>query len=457
MRDIMLFMFVMVMLSLAFKNVFSSYLVWTWTAVVFPTAWVYGFMTSSRLNLVFALLTLTLMLVKKQGLNPFRVHRTTGLILLFFGHASLCALFAFPNNPHNATYYEIFFKSLVLALLLPNFITSRLRFHAFLATLVLGMGFLAGVEGLKSIKTLGSHPIRGMHVGMLSDNNHFAAGIVTFLPISMYMAQRSAHRWARILLWCVFAVAVFCVLGSRSRGGFVGLLAVGLCLVVVSRNKLRSLAIVGVLASLFVAYAPEDITGRLDTIKSAKEEDMSFKARMIAWRVSSAVAMDHPVFGGGLHSIQVQSVWERYLREPGLFPNWELPDSEPFARAAHSIYFEVMGDQGFVGLGLFLLLMANAYYTLFQISRMTKKRADLKWANELAFTFVMCLVGYMVTGAAVSLAYLEFYYIVLMSIEVLRQLVLKHLAKDAERARLAAQAETDAWVAKRRQALRGAR
>lgn len=428
MRDLLLAAFVMCFIVLGMRSAFSSYLVWTWTAVVFPTAWVYGFMTQSRLNLLFALLTLVMLLIRKENLEPFRMNRTTVLILIFLGHASLCALFAIPGNPGNAVYYEVFVKSLALALLLPVVVTTRVRLHAFLAVLVVGFGFISGLEGLRSMYTLGAHPIRGIHVGMLSDNNHFAAGIVMFIPVALYMAQHSGVRLTRQLAWAVFAVAVFCVLGSRSRGGFLGLLIVGFCLIMVSRHRIRMLVLSGLLGALFVAYAPDDMTGRLDTIKTARSDDSSFRSRLIAWRISSAVAVDNPVLGGGFHAVQYSPTWQKYMNEPGLFVGVEMPPAEDFGRAAHSIYFEVLGDLGFVGLFMFLALLANAYFTLFRLSRITKGRADLKWARDLAFTLMLCLVGYNVSGAAVSLAYYEFAYILLMLVEVLRQLVGRQLS-----------------------------
>lgn len=429
MRDVLLALFVLLFISMAFRHVFASYLVWTWTAVVFPTAWVYGFMTSSRLNLLFALLTLVMMVVHRQRLEKWAFHRTTVLILIFLAHATICAAFGLPNNPNNATYYETFIKSLLLALLLPVFVNSRLRLQAFLCVLVLGFGFLAGLEGLRSMYTLGTHPIRGIHVGMLSDNNHFAAGIVTFLPIAIYMAQHAGNKHARLLLWALVAVTVFCVLGTRSRGGFVALMAVGLVLILVSRQRIKMLLLSTVLGALFVAYAPSDILGRLDTIQTAKEEDRSFQGRLIAWRTSSALAMDRPLIGGGFHAVQAQTVWNKYAHETGLFVGMDIPsDQEPHARAAHSIYFEVMGDLGFVGFFMFLLLLANAFWTIWRLGRITRKRPELQWARDLAFTLMLCLVGYSVAGAAVSLAYLEFFYILLMLVEVVRQLVNRQLA-----------------------------
>jgi hypothetical protein len=81
---------------------------------------------------------------------------------------------------------------------------------------------------------------------------------------------------------------------------------------------------------------------------------------------------------------------------------------------------------------LFLLLLANAFWSLWRLGRITRNRADLRWARDLSFTLMLCFVGYSVAGAAVSLAYLEFFYILLMLVEVVRQLVFRQLAASGQ-------------------------
>jgi probable O-glycosylation ligase (exosortase A-associated) len=431
MRDLMLLGFVLMYIALAFRSPFVSYLVWAWTAMVFPTSYMYGFMTGSRLNLVFAVLTVVLLAVNRQKLKSFELNRTTVLLLLFIVHGSLCAALALPGNAINATYYEIFLKSVVLALLLPVVVSDRLRLHAFLLVVVLGVGFIGGIDGLRVVATAGGHKNQGMEVGMFSDNNHFAAGIVMFVPLAMYVAQHSGHKLVRWVAWSIFVLCVFSILSSRSRGGFVALLVVGLCVLIVSRQRFRNAVIAVILGFVFVAYAPDDVMQRLDTIDTAKTEDGSFRERLMAWRVSSAVALDNPIFGGGFHAIQNRGIWMRYSLDPGLFARVDTPDPSQslFARAAHSIYFEVMGDMGFVGLAIFLALLFNAFFTLYWLGIRVRKDPRLRWARDLAFTLFTCLAGYSVAGAAVSLAYLEFFYILLLLVEVLRRLVAQQLAE----------------------------
>ena len=120
----------------------------------------------------------------------------------------------------------------------------------------------------------------------------------------------------------------------------------------------------------FLAFAPDDITSRLTTIKEAGE-DSSFMGRVIAWKISSAIALENPVFGGGFHAVQVQAIWDKFKMSPGLLGFLNLPVPEFSAKAAHSIYFEVMGDLGLVGLALFLFILLRALWNRRIIKGMT--------------------------------------------------------------------------------------
>lgn len=96
------------------------------------------------------------------------------------------------------------------------------------------------------------------------------------------------------------------------------------------------------------------------------------------------------------------------------------PPPLPYARAAHSIYFEILGDLGFVGLSLFLAMIANAFLTARKIRQMVAHRPELVWARDLSDALRLGLIAYCVGGGGVSLAYLDLFYMTIMLMEVIR-------------------------------------
>jgi len=104
-----------------------------------------------------------------------------------------------------------------------------------------------------------------------------------------------------------------------------------------------------------------------------------------------------------------------------------VPEFHP--KAAHSIYFEVMGDTGIVGLLIFLSILGQSLWSRFQIVRMIDRaNTQLAWARDMADMLMVSLVAYLVGGSVASLGYFEVVYMLIMLMELLR-LHVKRLSK----------------------------
>lgn len=420
MRDAVFALMVLCVLPLAIARPFNAYLLWGWTGLLVPTAYFYGFMTNARVNLMFAVLTLGMVLVGKVKWSDYQPNRVTWLYLLWALHATLAFLFAYGNNPYNAQYYEILIKGLLFALMMPFFVRERVHFHAMFIVIALGLGIHGLLNGLKSLATAGGHNMLGPVGTMLADRNHLSTVLALVLPILFYLQMYAASRLLRLAYLGGFCLLVLAILGGGSRAGFIAVSVVGLWLVLTTRRKGLALALVVATAAGFLVYAPDDITSRLSTIKEA-DEDSSFIGRVIAWKISSAIALANPALGGGFHAVQVQSIWDTFKTAPSLLGFLNLPVPEFSAKAAHSIYFEVMGDMGFVGLGFFLYMMGRTIWSRFTIKRLTNHRvAENQWARDMADMLMLSILAYLVGGASVSVAYIEIIYVIGMLMELLR-------------------------------------
>ncbi|WP_374521898.1 putative O-glycosylation ligase, exosortase A system-associated [Hydrogenophaga sp.] len=420
MRDAVFALMVLCVLPLAIARPFNAYLLWGWTGLLVPTAYFYGFMTDARVNLTFAMLTLGLIVLGKVKWRDYQPNRVTWLYLLWALHATLAFLFAYGNNPYNAQYYEILIKGLLFALAMPFFVRERMHFHAMFIVIALGLGIHGVLNGLKSVASAGGHNMLGPAGTMLEDRNHLSTALALALPILFYLQTYAANRLLRIAYLGGFCLLVLAILGGGSRAGFIAVSVVGLWLVLTTRRKGLALALVMAAVVGFFAFAPEDITSRLSTIKEA-DEDSSFMGRVIAWKISSAIALANPVFGGGFHAVQVQTIWDTFKTAPSLLDLLNLPVPVFSAKAAHSIYFEVMGDLGFVGLGLFLFIMLRAIWSGLNIKRMAAQLGpSFQWARDMGDMLMLSILAYMVGGASVSIAYLELIYVIVMIMELLR-------------------------------------
>jgi probable O-glycosylation ligase (exosortase A-associated) len=426
MRDLMFALMMLVAVPLAFARPFNAYLLWAWTAVVIPTSYFYGFMASARLNFLFAILTLLLIALGRVPWKSYQANRVTWWYLVFLVHATLVFIFAYPGNSQNSTYYELILKGFLFALVMPFFVRERVHMHALILVIVLGFGLHGVLNGMKTIATAGGHTVLGPAGTMIGDRNHLSTALALTLPLLYYLFQQSSHRLVRLGFLGAFVLVALAIAGSGSRGGFIALAVVSAWLVMTSRKRWSALALLAVMAVAFVNLAPEQWFSRLSTIEEAGE-DASFMGRVIAWQISSAIALDNPVFGGGFHAVQIQGIWDQFKGAPSLLGFLNLPVPEFTAKAAHSIYFEVMGDMGFVGLFIFLGILLQAIRTRYVIKRQLKDMGpQWLWARDMADMLMLSIIAYMAGGASVSLAYFEIIYMVIMLMELLRIHVVKH-------------------------------
>jgi probable O-glycosylation ligase (exosortase A-associated) len=153
---------------------------------------------------------------------------------------------------------------------------------------------------------------------------------------------------------------------------------------------------------------PQQWFDRMETIKTY-EQDGSAMGRINAWRMAFDMAKDRPL-GGGFDAFNE----EMFVRYTGSGEN--VHDS-------HSIYFEVLGEHGFFGLALFLLLGFLTWRTASKVVKRTRGDPQNRWLADLASMIQVSLVGYASGGAFLGLAYFDFYYTLVAVVVVCSRLL----------------------------------
>lgn len=422
MRDIAIISGFFVMMLWALRYPHIGALIWCWTALVVPNYYVYGFSKPIPFNKIAALVTLVAWLASGE---PKRISKnSTAILLVIFGiWGTISALSSISLADTVMHEWEKFIKIVLFSLVVIGLITTKDRIDALLFAIYLSLGFHGIVEGAKFIASGGSHHIFGPGSSIIGDNNHFALAMIALLPIVLYLYNQTTHRILKLALIGSSLLVAISIMGTFSRGGLLGIAAVGGFAFLRSRKKLNYVVVIIPLMILAIAFAPERWSSRMDTIKNANQ-DTSFMGRVIAWKQSTLIAIDHPVFGGGFHAVQDFVIWTEYAQifDRLSFVPTDYPD--PVApHAAHSIYFQVLGDLGFAGLGIFLLIIASAWRNASRVVRTARDREEWHWARDLAISLQYSLVAYVVSGAALSMAYFDYIYMIFAILVVLRGLV----------------------------------
>jgi probable O-glycosylation ligase (exosortase A-associated) len=180
-----------------------------------------------------------------------------------------------------------------------------------------------------------------------------------------------------------------------------------------SRKKIVLGVVLAGLAFGLLSFMPETWHERIDTIQSY-EKDRSAMGRIGAWRFATNLALNRPIGGGGFEDFQPESYQEYGPPEASVLD-------------AHSIWFQVLGEHGFVGLGLFVLLWIAAWRTGTRVIRMCGKNPDLAWARDLAGMIQAALIGFLVGGSFLGLAYWDYPYILVIVLVLTKVVVQRQL------------------------------
>lgn len=411
MRDYLALAFLVLYVPLAMSNVYVAFMLWTWAGLIALHSYTYGFVGGIPLAQVFAIITLV-KLASPASRNLVKYHGGGVMVLmgLIALHGLLSALFAYPGLAHNWIIYSNVVKTILLCLLMPLFVFNRRRINIFVMVLAMGMCFHGFVDGLKFVASGGNHNATG--IAKFGDNNHYAALLLMALPLLIYVFRFATAFVTRLATAGAFLVTFLAVLATNSRGALLSAIAMGGWVIMMSKRRMAGILMALAVGIMVPLMASDKWFQRMDTIKSA-DQDSSFMGRVTAWKRASAIALENPVFGGGYHAGQAPSIYEYFRYKPGLLGFVETPDTG-YPAASHSIYFEVLGDLGFVGLLLFLAFMLSPFYNWVRIRRLAGQNPQqLGWATELSNLLCASMVVYLVGGAALSLGYYELpYYIV---------------------------------------------
>jgi putative inorganic carbon (HCO3(-)) transporter len=369
-------------------------LAWIWVSLMAPQQEVFGFLKDFQLNLVIAAFTaLAWVASSERKLVP--PNPTIVLIAVFGAWTCLTTYFAL-DPTYSSDIWQRTLKTLVLTLAIISLANTKARIQAVVWTLAASLGYYAVKGAGFMLLTGGRNHVYGPPNTMIEDNNQFALALIVLLPLLHYLRVTSKRALVRWVCLAIMASSFLSIFGTYSRGALIALVATGAAFATRSRTGLAALLAGGILAMSLPAILPTSWFERMATIQSYNE-DTSFEGRVQAWQTAMNVVQQRPLIGGGFSATNLDWVARAY----------HTPGSLEIGRAAHSIYFEVLGDHGFVGLALYLGIFGVAAFNTFLVLHLARGRADLGWARQLARMLQVSIFAILVGGAALSMAYYD--------------------------------------------------
>lgn len=396
MREILLLIAIFAGLGMTLRWPFAGVLIWEWFTLQNPHRETYGFVSSA--NLVIAAVTLLAWVMSKERRAP-----ANGFILwaivIFLAWTTIGTFFAY-DPAWSFGYWDRTWKTFALGILLAATVTNRVRVQAVVWVAVVSLFYYGVKGGLFTIATGGHNHVLGPAGTMINDNNQLAVAMLMTLPLAHYLRGQTVDKWMRLALLGGMILTVIAVIGTYSRGALIGLAALGFLGLLRMKRRLTYIAVAVVLIAFTVHFMPEQYFDRMSTMNSVEsvQQDESMHGRLVAWKVAVYAARDRFPFGAGFYGPQLGPFFHAY------FPTEKN-------HAAHSIYFQVLGEHGFIGLFIYLTLIAGAFLRASRIIRVARRQAEKRWIAELGVALQASLVVFCVSGAALSLAYYDLFVI----------------------------------------------
>ena len=397
-RDILLLLLILSACPLIMRRPTFGLITWAWFTLMTPHQAAFG-VYGVPLNLLIAAATITGFIFNGAFLKA-RIDFISAMMIAFAAWLSIAQLFSL-DPVNSAPYTDRFLKVLVFAFLAAQFLKSRKDINAMVWTIVLSLGFFAAKGAIFTLLTLGQYRVQGLANTTLEDNNHFGIAIAAGLPLIVYLFQQTAHRYVRWALLGLIAATIFAIIGTQSRGGFIALLVFGGTFWWMSKRKLLIAMGLSIALVPSIAFMPASWGDRMATIHTATQDE-SFMGRVDAWIINAKLADAHPVTGAGLRNSYQIDVAKSVD-----------PERAESAKAAHSIYFEILGGAGYVGLWFFLVLYGGA---VLKARWLANKRpsADIPgWKRALGANASISLLIFAVGGASVSMEMWDGYWLVI--------------------------------------------
>ena len=408
MRDILLLAIVLSGCVAALKRPWIGVMLWTWLSIMNPHRYAYGFAYDAPLAAMAVGSTAIGLLMTRDRASPFKGSPVAWFAVFMFW-ITLSWLFGLaPERDYDQ--WKKVMKIDVMLLVGLMLLHTRQHIMALMCVCVGSLALLGAKGGIFTILTGGSYRVWGPPGSFIEDNNEFALALVMTIPLLRFFQLQLKSIIGRYLMIGLMVACAASALGSHSRGALIAIVAMTSLLWLRGSGKLQTAVLIVAVAIPLVAFMPAEWTSRMSSIDNY-EQDSSAMGRINAWWVAWHIAANYP-FGAGFNPAT-----------PTLFGRF-APNPRDI-HAAHSIYFQILGNHGFVGLALYLGLWFSTWRAAGWLRLQRNLPPEARWAADLGAMCQVAMAGYLVGGTFLSLAYFDLPYNIMAAVVLTRAWVEK--------------------------------
>ncbi len=438
MRDLAFVGFLVALLALGFRRPFLFVLAYAYVDIVAPQRLSYYMLNLVPVSMIVATLAMLGWLIADDK-RAFRFTARQGLMLLLLLYAGW--------STWNAEFltdalfkWEWVWKSMLWAIFLPLTLRTRLRLEAYLLFMTLSAAAIIIVGGIKTAASGGGYGALNLMVDTnsgLYEGSQISTVAIAVIPVILWLARFGTvypRDWrVRLFAYNLIFACLLIPVGTEARTGLVCIAALAILMLRNVKNRIGYMAMVAIAVAGAVPMLPDSFTSRMSTIQSY-EADASASTRLAVWAWTWEYVQDKPM-GGGFEAyrqnrLNVNMVQTRDLGNVETVRSAQVQEA---GRAYHSSYFEMLGEQGFPGLILFLLIHAAGLIRMEVLRRRYRDAVgDRSWISPLATALQNAQIIYLIGALFVAIAWQPFVYM-LLAVQIGFDTVVRRMDQQAKR------------------------
>jgi probable O-glycosylation ligase (exosortase A-associated) len=418
MRDLAFVAFLLAFIGLGFRRPFLFVLLYAYIDIVSPQRLTYWLLNSVQVSLIAFLLAFFGWAAAddKRGLIIAPRQALLFLLLIYCGVTTSVA--DFPLEALGK--WDWVWKALVFAIFLPLTLRTRLRIEALALFMVLCAASIIIVGGIKTLASGGGYGVLNLMVSQnagLYEGSTVACVAVAIIPVILWLAKHGTiypPDWrVRVFAAALIFACLLIPVGTQARTGLVCIAALGVMMLRHTKRRLLYLGLVGAGLAIAIPNLPESYTKRMDTIQGYKA-DSSASTRIAVWKWTIDYARDHP-WGGGFDAFRGNKLRIDKTSTEGSGGQTDVTKTVEYdqARAYHSAYFEMLGEQGYPGLLIWLAIHLGGLFSMERLRARTKKIAEAEWVSGLAGALFQAHVVYLVGALFIGIAFQPFVFMLI--------------------------------------------
>lgn len=407
------------LISLLLARPFLAAYVYYWLAFMVPLHISYSVGSGIAWSQIVVAIMFAAILISRDKINRqvFKDPAIVFMTLLFTWTGVTTLTARFPDAAQIEFMDNI--KIWLMTIFCASLMTSRERLNYLVWILVISIGFHTVQAGIITVGSGGNARIYGPESSPFNTENPFARVTIMIFPLILFLFYHSKHTLVRKGLVGASLLDVIALVGTGSRGGFLAFCGMASYMWLRSSRKFALAFVVaigaGAGAILLSDGRLEKWTDRMSTIGQA-DEVYTAQQRFESWIWALDYAAAHPIVGGGY----------------GVFMlNTEHQGKSVGYLLAHSNYFQMLGEHGYVGLSLYLLMLTAMFSICRKVERASRNRPEVYWERDLAIALKIAAVGYMIGGITITHEFYELFYVYVGMVAATRALVIQKIGIEA--------------------------